>query len=285
MQELVNYLFETRAIRVCPKGKPFWYTSGKIGPYYINTHFLFGSEEKANSFLEEIDSLKDNKTLCSKEFHRMVRENYMKDPVYKGTIDIMAEYLRQNIDVKAVDYVSGGERRDWFFSFMIADLLDKPHITLFKDASSVIYHNGASYEKDDIEGASVLHVADLITSASSYERAWVPAIEKIYGSMKWSLVVVDRLQGGRELLGKLNVESHALVFVDEQVFRKAFEKGYIDAAQLDMVLKYMEDPERFIDDFLGDHPGFISESLNDGGKTAERARLLLKYLEEKNSIN
>ena len=34
---LVTYLFETRAIRVCPKDKLFWYTSGKIGPYYINT--------------------------------------------------------------------------------------------------------------------------------------------------------------------------------------------------------------------------------------------------------
>ena len=43
---LVTYLFETRAIRVCPKDKLFWYTSGKIGPYYINTHFLIGCEEE-----------------------------------------------------------------------------------------------------------------------------------------------------------------------------------------------------------------------------------------------
>ncbi|NLM75856.1 MAG: orotate phosphoribosyltransferase [Clostridiaceae bacterium] len=281
MQELINYLFETKAIRVCPKGKPFWYTSGKIGPYYINTHFLFGGEKAANVFLEEIDRLKVNKTACSEEFHRIVKENYSKDPVYKGTIDIMVEYIRQNINVEDIDYISGGERRDWFFSFMIADILAKPHITLFKDASSVIYENGASFEKENIEKASVLHIADLITSASSYERAWVPAIEKINGVMKWSLVVVDRLQGGGELLEKLNVNSHALVFIDKSVFRKAFEKGYIDADQLDLVLKYIDDPEGFIDSFLKENPDFISESLKEGRKTAERAKLLLKSLEEK----
>ena len=55
---LIDYLFKTNAIRVCPKDKPFWYTSGRIGPYYVNTHFLFGSETKANAFLADIDRLK-----------------------------------------------------------------------------------------------------------------------------------------------------------------------------------------------------------------------------------
>ncbi|NMA65926.1 MAG: orotate phosphoribosyltransferase [Clostridiaceae bacterium] len=280
MQQLINYLFETRAIRVCPKGKPFWYTSGKIGPYYINTHFLFGTEEKANLFLEKIDILKDNKNICSKEFHRTVRENYIKDAVYKGTIDIMVEYIRQNINVEDIDYISGGERRDWFFSFMIADILKKPHITLFKDASSVIYENGTSLEKNDIKGALVLHVADLITSASSYERAWVPAINKINGTIKWSLVVVDRLQGGGKLLKSLSIDSHALAFIDERVFKKACEQAYIDENQLDLVLKYIKDPEAFMDTFLKENPDFISASLNEGGKIAERAKLLLKSLEK-----
>ncbi len=38
-EKLIEGLFETDAIKVCPAGKPFWYTSGKIGPYYVNTHF------------------------------------------------------------------------------------------------------------------------------------------------------------------------------------------------------------------------------------------------------
>ena len=33
---IVSWLFETDAVRVCPEGQPFWYTSGKLGPFYIN---------------------------------------------------------------------------------------------------------------------------------------------------------------------------------------------------------------------------------------------------------
>ena len=43
---IVSWLFETDAVRVCPEGQPFWYTSGKLGPFYINTQFLYGSEAR-----------------------------------------------------------------------------------------------------------------------------------------------------------------------------------------------------------------------------------------------
>ncbi|GAE87725.1 hypothetical protein JCM21531_1120 [Acetivibrio straminisolvens JCM 21531] len=63
-EKLLKWLFETNAIRVCPQDKPFWYTSGTIGPYYINTHFLYGSEEKANKLLAFIDREKENVLKC-----------------------------------------------------------------------------------------------------------------------------------------------------------------------------------------------------------------------------
>ncbi|NLU53572.1 MAG: orotate phosphoribosyltransferase [Clostridiaceae bacterium] len=275
-QELMGFLFKTNAIRVCPKDKPFWYTSGKIGPYYVNTHFLYGSEEKANSFLSAIDRLKDDKKGCSKEFHRLTRENYGTDPLYKGTIDALLDYIKNNIDVDEIEYVSGGERRDWFFSFLIADFLDKPHITLFKDNTAVIYKNGEGTEAKSLDGAKVLHVADLITTASSYERAWVPAINKLNGIMKWSVVVVDRLQGGADVLKSLGVESHALVSIDSEVFKRACQNGYIDEGQLKLVLDYLENPEGSMKDFLMNNPAFLENALNEGGKAAERAKLLIE---------
>ncbi|HHW21697.1 MAG TPA: orotate phosphoribosyltransferase [Clostridiaceae bacterium] len=275
-RDLIGYLFKTNAIRVCPKDKPFWYTSGKIGPYYVNTHFLYGSEEKANELLALIDRLKDDKMSCSEEFHRVTKENYMTDEVYRGTIDALTSYAVENFDIEKVDYVSGGERRDWFFSFMVADLLGKPHITLFKDLSAVICENGESKQAIDLEGANILHVADLITTASSYERAWVPAIQKINGNMKWSLVVVDRLQGGGEVLESLGVESHTLVSIDPGVFEKAREAGYIDDAQLRLVLDYMRDPETTMKEFLRANPGFLKQALSGDAKTAQRAMLLVQ---------
>lgn len=275
-QELIEYLFKTNAIRVCPKDEPFWYTSGKIGPYYVNTHFLYGSEDKANTLLKEIDRIKDNKLLCSKEIHRLTKENYLSDELFKGTIDALEEYILDNIRIDQIDYVSGGERRDWFFSFLIAELLEKPHITLFKDLSSVIYENGESRKAECLYGAKILHVADLITTASSYERAWLPALSKLSGVMKWSLVVVDRLQGGEEALSNLNVDSHSLVAIDTYVFEKAHECGYIDDAQLKLVLDYMDDSEGSMKAFIKEHPEFIINAIQQGGKIAERANFMIR---------
>jgi len=85
--------------------------------------------------------------------------------------------LKNNIDVNEVDYISGGERRDWFFSPIIAKLLNKPHITIYKDLTTVVSSDGKTEELKELNGESVLHIADLITEASSYERAWIPAIK------------------------------------------------------------------------------------------------------------
>ena len=54
---VLSWLFETKAVRVCPEGAPFWYTSGKLGPFYINTHFLYGSQEAAEA-LKKLDGEK-----------------------------------------------------------------------------------------------------------------------------------------------------------------------------------------------------------------------------------
>lgn len=274
--QLISYLFNTKAIRVCPKDKPFWYTSGKIGPYYVNTHFLYGSEESANAFLARIDGAKEDKLRCSDLFFQAAYRNYTDNAVYRGTMDALAAYVKEQMDLNSIDYVSGGERRDWFFSFLVARFFNKPHITLFKDGDAVIYESGKSIPAHDLKGANILHVADLITTASSYERAWVPAIQKLNGVMKWSLVVVDRLQGGGEVLKKLGVDSHSLVRIDREVFEKAFAEGYINEGQLHLVQDYMQDGEKSMRSFLEHHPQFLKQALEGGGKEAERASLLLQ---------
>lgn len=275
-QELLGYLFNTKAIRVCPENKPFWYTSGRIGPYYINTHFLYGSEEKANKLLKAIDELKEDKLSCSEEIYRLTKDNYLENNIFRDTIDTLVAYIKEHIDTNEIRYISGGERRDWFFSFMVAELLEKPHITLFKDNTAVVYHNGESEYSKDLNGAAVLHIADLITTASSYDRAWAPAINAINGSIKWSLVVVDRLQGGKEVLKRLGIESHALVEINSKVFESARDNRYIDDAQLDLVIRYINDPESSMKEFLMNNPDFLAESQKADERTSNRARLLIE---------
>lgn len=275
-EKLIEGLFKTKAIRVCPADSPFWYTSGKIGPYYINTHFLYGSEDKANALLSEIDIFKEDKPNCADKLINIILNNYNEDYIFKNTIDTLVEEIKEAVPLNSFDYVSGGERRDWFFSLAASKLLGKPHITVFKDMDAYIHNNGKSERISSLDGASVLHIADLITSASSYERAWVPVIRKSDGIMKHSFVIIDRMQGGDELLNSLSVNSHALVHISEDVFKGAVEKGYINKEQYNMVIRYMEDPDKFMEKFFKDNPEFIKKALGSDERTAQRAKLCLE---------
>ena len=274
--ELIDGLFQTKALRIAPEDKPFWYTSGKLGPFYVNTHFLYGSEEKAVHLLEVIDAKKDDADELHAALEAEITANYENDAIFHSLIDQMVAYVKENMDVDAIDYISGGERRDWFFSLPLAKLLGKKHITIFKDLSMVIYENGVVTPMEVIPGAKVLHVADLITVASSYERAWVPAIAGIGGTITDSLVVVDRMQGGGELLASLGVKSHALCQIDFELFVKAQSLGYINQAQCDIVKEYVKDPDATMKKFVDTHPEFMEAALNGDPKTAARAQLCLE---------
>ncbi len=274
--KLITWLFKTNAVRVCPENKPFWYTSSKIGPYYINTHFLYGSEEKANSLLKVIDVCKENKLGCSEIVLQLARKNFETDEIFRGLISSMCEYIKSNFNMNNIGYISGGERRDWFFSLIIADMLKIPHITIFKDLTAVLFQKGVSSEVKDIKNENVLHIADIITEASSYTRAWIPAVQSLNGNLKYSLVVVDRLQGGAEKLNGAGVESHALMNVDKDLFNGALDENYITGQQHKMLMDYLERPTETMRAFLVEHPEFIQNSLQADPKTAERTRICIE---------
>lgn len=278
MSDLVSYLFETNAVRVCPNNKPFWYTSGKIGPYFINTHFLYGNENDAVELLNFIDAEKSNKLKLPREIFNRVLKQYQNNQIYKNVIDTMKEYIEQNIDISEINYVSGGERRDWFFSNIIAYLLNKPHITLFKDLSSVISNSDFSHTENvkNLNNAKVLHIADLVTEASSYVRAWVPAIHSLNANISWSCVVVDRMQGGSSVLTNLNIQPHSLIQINPSLFSKAFEKSLIDIEQYNMLVDFFNNPDKTMRDFLIAHPEFIEDALKaTDPKTPIRVKTLL----------
>ncbi|MBO4293344.1 MAG: orotate phosphoribosyltransferase [Clostridia bacterium] len=277
MSDLMSYLFETSAIRFCEENKPFWYTSGKIGPYFINTHFVYGNEKDAVELLSFIDdSLSDKMTLPKKVFEKVL-EQYNTNEIYKNVIDTMKNYIEENINVDEIDYVSGGERRDWFFSNIIAYLLDKPHITIYKDLSTVI--SDSTFENTNIvttlDNKKVLHVADLITVASSYIRAWIPAIKNLNANICWSCVVVDRMQGGKEKIEAEGIKSLSLVQVDSNLFKRAKELGIINDAQVEMLNGFFQNPDETMRNFLIAHPEFLENALNSDEKTQKRAKLLV----------
>ena len=275
--KLVSFLFQTNAFKVCPANHPFWLTSGLISPYFVNTHFLYGNESDSIALLNFItNSLEtEEKTDLPGMIFEKVIAQYESNEVFKTTINALRNLIEENIDINVIEYVSGGERRDWYFSMMIAYLLGLPHITLFKDQSAVVSTCDfeESTEVTKLEHKRVLHVADLLTKASSYENYWSPAIKKLGSDIFWSAVVVDRLEGGEETLKELKIESLSLIKLSNSLFDKANELSIISTEQLHMLKDFKRDPYNYMRDFLINHPEFLQNALNSSDpKTVKRAQ-------------
>lgn len=272
---IISWLFETDAVRVCPEGQPFWYTSGKLGPFYINTQFLFGSEAAANELLAVIEAAcAGDKLAFYDTVWARIAQQLDACPIYAQLIDLLCDAAR-SMDV---DFVSGGERRDFFFSMPVARKLGLGHLSIFKDLSSVYTdRDGRSMpsEQAGLSGKRSVHIADLITVASSYVRAWIPAVEALGARITRSLAVVDRDQGGSKILADAGCPLTTLVVIKPELFETAHRMGRITKEQLDLVLSFIADPDAFMTDFLLAHPDFLAGEIARGGKSAQRAKLCI----------
>lgn len=285
MSKILNYLFETNAIKFCKENEPFWYTSGKIGPYFFNAQFVYGSEEESKELLdfitEELESINNGnskKMDLPKKILDKVLSQYNTNAIYKDVINQMKDYIENNIELSNFEYISGGERRDWYFSIILAYLLKKPHLTVFKDMSALKSDSEFTTTEDisDLQGAKVLHLADLITTASSYIKMWVPIVNNLNGIMEHTLVIIDRNQGGKNNLKQVGVTSHALAVVDKDLFTQALNLGFINQKQLDFICKYFDNPDETMKDFLINHPEFIENSLKSTNeRTLKRVHTLI----------
>ena len=281
MKDLTNLLFETNAFNIAQENKPFWYTSGKIGPYFVNAEYFYGSDSDSKELLAFIDSEleNENKENIPAHIFEKVLNHYNTNEIYKTTINAMKEYIEETIDVNTIDYISGGERRDWFFSNMIAYLLNKPHVTIYKDLSTVLSNNDFTENTpvDKIENKNFLHVADLLNQSASFTRAWIPAIENLGSKINWAIFVIDRMDGGTQVLSDCNVEVLSLLKINDELFVKALDLNIINEKQLEMLREFKKDQMESMKQFLIAHPEFLEESLkSENSKTAKRAKLLVE---------
>ncbi len=281
MSNIMSYLFETKAVKFCEENKPFFLTSGTISPYFVNTHFLYGNEKEATEFLSYIDTLLADRINLPKKVFDKVSMQYKNNTIFNYTINTMIKAITEQINVEEIDYISGGERRDWYFSNMIAYLLKKPHLTLFKDMEAFVspYDFSSTEKITDIKGKTVLNASDLVTAASNYVRSWIPAIKNLNGKLLWTCYVVDRKQGGTEILEKEGIKTIPLALVDNHLFEKAFELGIINQKQLEMLTGFYQDPYQSMREFLIHHPEFIQNALNSPD---ERTQKRVKILTEEN---
>ncbi len=273
---ILEGLFRTEAVQVSPADAPFWYTSGKFGPYYVNTHYLLGGRKAAEEMLAAIDAAVADKVSCPGVLLPKFRAAYRMNATYRTTIDALCDAARAISARTPIGGVSGGERRDWYFSLMMAEILGLPHVSLFKDGSAVRTEPGSTPRillAGALSGVRVLHVVDIVTEASSYVRAWIPFLQSLGAVFEDTLSVVDRDQGGSEVLSAHAVRLHSLARITPDLFRAAATAGLIARDQYEMIVGFTKDPDGFSKSFLATHPGFLERTLDAGGKNAEKARL------------
>ena len=269
-------LFKTNAVRVAPEQTPFWYTSGRLGPFYINTHFIVKDEENAVRLLKNIESyIAEDKLTAPKKIFEDMLAMYETSDTFRNCIDELVNTAKEF----KFDYISGGERRDFFFSMLPAYILKVPHLTIYKDMSAVYTSfdmtDPVEAGSADLNGKKALHIADLITEASSYERAWIPVIRGLGSDITDTIAVVDRHQNGRAVLEGLGVNMVTLTGINRELFEEAQDKGVINAQQKELVMSFLDSPEKYMDDFLKAHPDFITGQIELGGKAKERAELAI----------
>ncbi|MBR5289275.1 MAG: orotate phosphoribosyltransferase [Clostridia bacterium] len=272
---IISWLFETDAVRVCPEGQPFWYTSGKLGPFYINTQFLYGSEAAANRLLGVIEeACAGDKLAFYDKVWADISAQLESCPIFSQLIDLLCEEAKK----MDADFISGGERRDYFFSMPVARKLGMGHLSIFKDLSTVYTDaNGVSMpsEQANLAGKKSIHIADLITVASSYIRAWIPAVEALGAKIAYSLAVVDRDQGGSKILGDAGCPLTTLITIKPELFVTAKQLGRVNDEQIALINSFIADPDKFVIDFLTAHPDFLANEIAKGGKSAQRAELCI----------
>ena len=280
--EILNLLLATQALEIAPPFRPFWYTSGTIGPFYLNAHYLYGSRPKAEELLHFIDQNQRDRATLIPELFRRVQENYSEDAGYRAVIESVAALARNDVGVGEFEVVSGGERRDWFFSLMVALSLGKPALLICKNQEvfqvTPAAEGGYRVETSaDLKGVRVLHVADLATEGSSYVRAWIPALEKRGAKLAWAMNVIDRGQGAEKVLEQHGVQARHLVQIGASFFRGLQELGYLSEQQATALIAYHVNPRECMKGLLLHHPEILREALRSpDAKIQGRARILMK---------
>lgn len=232
-QRITELLVETGAYT--DLDEPVILTSGELGIYYINTEKLLQDDGEFKRFGDSsVEMIQHAVTM------RVINDDRFGDVIV--TLANKAEELFPNDAQKLA--ISGGQRRDWLFSGPVADWLELPHISLYKDGRVELVHNDSRVEDNpNLTGFYVVHVSDLMTTASSLYDMWIPNLRSKGVDVKDSVVVVDRLQGGAERIAELGLDSYCMVSIDE-----TFLKG--NSKFSDRALAYKADPRAWCKQYI-----------------------------------
>ena len=199
--------------------KWFPYTSGCIGPYYV----------------QSVDVCKTGSAYQT---------------AIHGVLTVVEQIVRDSN--QAIEVISGGESRDWPFSFPIAERLGVGHLMMYKDGKSL---------GPDIQGKRVLHIADLNNEGSSPRDKWIPIIRNAGGIITDIIFFVDRLEDGVQVMKDLNLNSHAVVPLNKRAWRILWEEDIINFPCYESLEDYWRDRKSWGMKKLIEYPEILLEIL------------------------
>jgi orotate phosphoribosyltransferase len=195
--KMANILFKIDAI----KFGVFKLSSGKASPYYID--------------LRVIPSFPD---------------------AFREICDFYAEYITNQIGLKAFDRIAGVPIAGIPFASQIAYNLKKPFLYVRKGVK--LHGRERRVEGVLISGDRVLLVDDLVTTGLTLKKA-AEAVRAEGGVVTDAVAFLDREEGGQNLLGKTGIKLNVLLKVDE-IANTLYELGAIDKESLRTILKQVK---------------------------------------------
>ena len=179
----------------------FKLTSGKLSPYYID--------------LRIVPSFPD-------AFHEIC--------------DFYVDFIRSEVGAGDFERVAGIPVAGIPFAALIAYSLKKPFLYVRKGVR--LHGRERSIEGVIAPGDRVLLIDDLITTGLSLRKA-AKAIMAEGGIVADAVVLLDRLEGGKEKLAERGIKLHALLNITETA-KTLHELGTIDEDQLKTIFKQVK---------------------------------------------
>ncbi|MHB1627835.1 MAG: hypothetical protein ACYCVB_05575 [Bacilli bacterium] len=256
---LLQRLIESEAIRVRkdPLDLPFWYTSGRPGPFYINVENLVGPS--VGDLLARITALlatDDDRAAKTAAIWSIIDGELERYARYQEAMALLTDFYGA-LEANSPTVVSGGERRDWFFSIPLARALKLPHLFLFKDGGQQLVDADGRPVEGLRGGTRVLHVSDIVNTAASYFRCWLPTLRRLGAVCDETLTVAVRATEGANKLEDAGVRILTPIQFDATVVREAAQLGLIPEFTRDEIALYFDSPEQWTRQLLRESGAII----------------------------
>ncbi len=256
---LLQRLIESEAIRVRKDSLdlPFWYTSGRPGPFYINVENLVGPS--VGDLLTRITALLAtdvDRAAKATAIWSIIDGELERDTRYQEAMALLTDFYGA-LEASSPAVVSGGERRDWFFSIPLARALKLPHLFLFKDGGQQLVDEKGRPLEDMPTGTRVLHVSDIVNTAASYFRCWLPTLRRLEAVCDETLTVAVRATEGANKLEDAGVRILTPIQFDATVVREAAQLGLITEFTRDEIALYFDSPEQWTRQLLRESGAII----------------------------